>query len=133
MRAFLENPLFCTFNCINPGFDGPWGTLWILLVNGTFIMPQKKSFCQKKFRISCTGSKVPFCQFFHSAKMALLNPCMKFKKKFGQKTFEAFTKNIHNFFHGQSNPGFRSVKAQTETFLKNDSRDFKNSYFLGFL
>jgi hypothetical protein len=27
---------------------------------------------------------VPFWQFFHSAKMAHLNLCMKFKKKFGQ-------------------------------------------------
>ena len=36
------------------------------------------------------GSKVPFWQFLHSAKMALLNPCMKFKFFFGQKTsFEA--------------------------------------------
>ena len=30
-------------------------------------------------------------------------------------------------------PGFRSVKVQTETFLKKDSRDFKNSFYLGFL
>ena len=54
--------------------------LWILLVNGTFIMPQKKSFDQKKFRISCSGSKVPFWQNGKIVKMALLNPCMKFKK-----------------------------------------------------
>ena len=39
-----------------------------------------------------------------------------------------FTKNIPNFFQGPSNPGFRSVKVQTETFLKKDSRDFKNSF-----
>ena len=44
-----------------------------------------------------------------------------------------FTKNIHNFFQGLSNPGFRSVKVQTETFLKKDSRDFKNSFQFRFL
>ena len=42
-------------------------------------MPQKKSFCQKKIRISCMGSKVPFWQFFNFAKVALLNLCMKFE------------------------------------------------------
>jgi hypothetical protein len=41
------------------------------------------------------GSKVPFWQFFHSAKMALLNPCMKFKTLFGQKnSFEALYKQL---------------------------------------
>ena len=45
---------------------------------------------EKKKRISCKGSKVPFWQFFNFAKMALLNPCMKFKKISGQKhSFEA--------------------------------------------
>ena len=28
------------------------------------------------------------------------------------------------------NPEFRSVKVQTETFLKKDSRDFKNYFIL---
>jgi hypothetical protein len=66
--------------------------------------------------------------------MAVLNPCMKFKNNFGQKTpYEAYTKNIRNLFKGPPNPGFRSVKVQTETFLKKDSRDFKNSFYLGFL
>ena len=32
----------------------------------------------KKNQISCTGSKVPFWQFFNFAKMELLNTCMKF-------------------------------------------------------
>ena len=56
-------------------------------------MPQKKSFGKKDFSISCAGSKVPFWQFFHSAKMELWNPCMKFKFFFCQKTsFEALSK-----------------------------------------
>ena len=33
---------------------------------------------------------------------------------------------------GPPNPGFRSVKVQTEDFLKKDSQDFKNSSYLGF-
>ena len=41
-----------------------------------------------------------------------------------------FTKNIAK---GPPNPGFRSVKVQTETFLKKDSQDFKNYFYLGFL
>ena len=132
---------FCTFTDLNPGFGGPWNKLWIFFVNGTLIMPQKKSFGQKFFWISCTGSKVPFWQFFHSAKMALLNPCMKFKIFFGQKPKDFFwgimkvpyTKTIHNFFQGPPNPGFRPVKVQTETFFKKDSQDLKNSFYLGFL
>ena len=68
-----ESFFFTTLTDINPGFGRPWKKLWIFFVNGTFIMPQKKSFGQKNFWISCTGSKVPFWQFFHSAKMALLS------------------------------------------------------------
>ena len=104
----------CTLTDLNPGFGGPWRKLWIFFVNGTFIMHQKKSFGQKKFWISCTGSKVPFWQFFHSAKMALLNLCMKFcPKDFFWGTMKVpFTKNIHNLFQGPPNPGFRSVKVQ---------------------
>ena len=36
-------------------------------------------------------------------------------------------------FQGPPNPGFGSVKVQTETFLKKDSRDFENSFYLGLL
>jgi hypothetical protein len=44
-----------------------------------------------------------------------------------------YTKNIHKLLQGPPNPGFRSAKVQTETFLKKDSRDFKNYLYLGFL
>ena len=53
-------------------------------------------------------------------------PAHEIEKNFLPKV--SFTKNIHNFFQAPSNPGFRSVKVQTETFLKKDSRDFKNSF-----
>ena len=36
-----------------------------------FTFLQKNAFGQKNFWISCTGSKVPFWQFFNFAKMAL--------------------------------------------------------------
>ena len=38
-----------------------------------------KSFSQKHFWFPCKSSKVPFCQNLKMAKMALLNPQMKFK------------------------------------------------------
>jgi hypothetical protein len=44
-----------------------------------------------------------------------------------------YRKDIHNLFQGPSNPEFRSIKVQTETFLKKDSRDFQNYFYLGFL
>ena len=44
-----------------------------------------------------------------------------------------FTKIICNLFQGPPNPVFRSVKVQIGTFFKKDSRDFKNSFYLGFL
>ena len=60
-----------------------WRTLGMLttfLVDVIFTTLQKKSFGLKKSWIPCMGSKVPFCQNWKIAKMALLNPCMKFKK-----------------------------------------------------
>jgi hypothetical protein len=43
-----------------------------------------KSFGPKKIQISCMGKKVPFWHFFRKADMALLNLCMKIKKKLSQ-------------------------------------------------
>ena len=88
--GFFRKSPFCTFSCINPGFGGPWGKLWIFFPNGIFIMLQKNTFGQKIFQISCTGSKVPFWQFFNFSKMALLNRCMKLEIFFDHKySFEA--------------------------------------------
>ena len=44
-----------------------------------------------------------------------------------------FNKIICNLFQGPTNPEFRSVKEQIDTFFKKDSRDLKNSFHLGFL
>ena len=58
--GFFRKSPFCTFSCINPGFGGPWGMLWIFFLIGIFIMLQKNTFSQKNFQISCTDFKVPF-------------------------------------------------------------------------
>ena len=55
---------FCTFSCINLGFGRPWDMLQKNFLIAIFIMLQKNTFGQKQFQISCTGSKVPFWQFF---------------------------------------------------------------------
>ena len=75
----------------------------------------------------------PFCQ------NGTFEPLHEIKKFFGSKDFfrgimnVPYTKNIQNLFQGLPNPRLRSVKVKTETFLKKDSRDFKNSFYLGFL
>ena len=75
----------------------------------------------------------PFCQ------NGTFEPVHEIQNVFWPKDFfwgimkVPYTKNIHNVFQGLSITGFRSVKVQTETFLKKDSRDFKYSFYLGFL
>ena len=44
-----------------------------------------------------------------------------------------FNKIICNLFQGPTNPEFRSVKEQIDTFFKKDSWDLKNSFHLRFL
>ena len=116
----------------------PWYMLGIFFVNVIFITLWKKSFSPKNFWISCTSSKVPFCQNWKIAKVALLNPCMEFKKKLAKRLLfkhyeDKYTKNIFNLFQGSPNPGFRSVRVENWDFLKKDSHDFKNSFQFGFL
>ena len=89
------------------------------------------------FWISWMGLTAPFCQFFHSAKIALLNPCIKFKF-FGQKTsFEALWKcHIQKIFITCSRICQIQYLGQSKCnlrLLKKDSQDFKNSFNLEFL
>ena len=88
-EVFLRTSSFCTFADLNHGFGRPWDILWIFLLNATFIMLQKKAFGQ--FFFFEFLARVKKCHFGNFEKMAaLLNPCMKFKKCFGQKpSFEA--------------------------------------------
>ena len=91
------------------------------------------------FWISCTCSKVPFWPFLSFCQDGTFELVHEIQKNFWPKDFfwgirkMPCTKNIHNFFQGPPNKGFRSVKVQTETFFKKNSRDFKNSFYLGFL
>ena len=63
-EGFFRKSPFCTFFCINPGFGGPWDKLWIFFLIAIFMLLHKNAFGQKKIWISCTGSKLPFWQFF---------------------------------------------------------------------
>ena len=80
-----ENPLFVLFPALILDLADPGTCYKKKILIAIFIMLQKNTFGQKFFWISCTGSKVPFWQKWKIAKMALLNPCMKFKNFFGQK------------------------------------------------
>ena len=68
------------------------GTKEILIA--IFIMLQKNTSGQKKFRISCMGSKMPFWQFFQFCQNGTCEPMHEIRKKiFGQKySFEALQK-----------------------------------------
>ena len=81
------------------------------------------------------------CHFGRMEKLpnGTFEPMHEIQKHFGPKDFfwgimkVPFTKIIHNFFEGLPDPGFWSVKVQTETLFKKDSRNFNNSFYLGFL
>ena len=62
--GFFRKSPFCTFSSINPGFVGPRDMLQKKFLIAIFTMLQKNIFGLKKWKI---------------AKMALLNPCMKFE------------------------------------------------------
>ena len=111
---------------------------------------KKKSYCLFYYASKEYLWPKKILNFRHEFKSAILakmkncqngtfEPVHEIQKFFWPKDFfwgimkVPFTKNIHNFFQVPSNPGFRSVKVQTETFLKKDSRDFKSSFHFRFL
>ena len=61
--GFFRKSPFCTFSCINPGFGEPWGMLWIFFLIGIFIMLQKNTFGQKKFKFHAPVQKCHFGNF----------------------------------------------------------------------
>ena len=83
------------------------------------------------------GFKSAILAIFQFCQSGTFEPEHEIQNFFGQKTsFQALwkchlQKNIHNFFLGPQNPGFRSVKVQTEDFLKKDSQHFKKSFQFG--
>ena len=100
LKRIFEIPWVLFEKSLSLYFDWPKSWIWRTLekvmnifCKWHFHNASKEVFWQKKFWISCTGSKVPFWQNGKIAKMALLNPCMKFKNFFAQKTsFEALWK-----------------------------------------
>ena len=54
--------------------DRAWNTFRIKSYNGTFIALQIKSFGPKKFQVSSTGKKVPFCQLGWAGRALLGRP-----------------------------------------------------------
>ena len=72
-ESFFRKSPFFTFSCMNPGFGGPWDMLWKFFLTAISIMLQKKAFGQKRFQISCTGSKVPFWQKFRNSHITKTN------------------------------------------------------------
>ena len=136
---FLRKVSVCILTDLNPGFDGPWKKLWIFFVNGTFIMPQKKSFGKKNFLNFMHAFKSAILAEWKNCQNGTFEPVHEIHKTFLPKDFfwgikkVPFTKSIRNFFQGPSNPGFRYVIVQTETFPKKDSRDFKNSFLFRYL
>ena len=132
-ESFLRKSQFCTLTDLNPGFGGPLDMLGIFLVNYYLHNALKEVFRPKKIWILNTSSKVPFWQFFNSGKMAVLNPCMKFKNYFGRKTsFESLWR-WHLLKISLTCPKVRQIQNLGQSEYKKDSQDFKNYFQLGFL
>ena len=80
------------------------------------------------------GFKSAIVAIFSFWQNGTFDPVHEIQKVFWPKVFfwgimkVPSTKNIRNFFQDPPNPGFRSVKVQTETFFKKDSLDFNNSF-----
>ena len=115
--------------------------IWI-----TYYMKVFYLFYEKIMKYVCSfthGSNlcpVPIGNFSILPKWHFWTHAWNSKKLFWPKDFiwgnqyeSAIYKNIHNLFQGLPNPGFRSVNVQAETFLTNDTRDFKNSFYLWIL
>ena len=66
--AFLENPLFVLFPALILALADPGACYEYFFLIGIFILLQKNTYGQKRFQPSCTGSKVPFWQFFNFSK-----------------------------------------------------------------
>ena len=83
-------------------------------------------FAKKIFE--CPGSKVPLWRNWKIAKMALLDPGMKFEFFWPKAFFWSIMKigirkNILNLSQGLPNPGFIQEKVQKANFLKKDWRE----------
>ena len=88
-ESFLKKVSICTLTDLNPGFGGPWNKLQIILVSGTFIMPQSLE-TPTYLRVEKKNSFERITDHVHSKK---LNSPLE-RKSFGffsEKKSEIFT------------------------------------------
>ena len=141
MKRIFEIPWVLFEKSANLYFDWPKYWIWRTLEQVTnnfskwhFHNASKEVFWLKKILNFMHGFKSAVLAGWKNCQNGTFEPVHEIQKFFRPKDFfwgivkVPFTKNIHNLYQGPSNPGFRSVKVQTETFLKKDSRDFKNSF-----
>ena len=146
MKRIFEIPWVLFEKSANLYFDWPKSWIWRTLEQVTnnfskwlFHNASKEVFWSKNFLNFMHGFKSAILAIFPFCQNGTFEHVHEIQNFFLPNDFfwgimkVPFSKNIHNFFQGPSNPGFRSVKVQTETFLKKDSRDIKNSVYLGFL
>ena len=138
-ESFLFIVSVCTLTDLNPWFDRPWKKLWMFFCKWHFHNASKEVVCPKKVLNFMPGVKSAILAGWKNCNNGTFEPAHEIQNFlwpddfFGTIMKVPFTKNIHSFFQGPPNPGFRSVKVQTETFPKKDLQDFKNSFYLGFL
>ena len=101
-----------------------------------FHNTSKEVFWPNIFLNFMLGFKSAILAIFQFCQNGIFEPVHEIQKKICMKDFfwsimkVPYTKNIHNMFQGQPNPGSRLVNVQTEDFLKKDSKVSKKFIFL---
>jgi hypothetical protein len=146
LKRIFEIPWVLFEKSLSLYFD--WSKSWIwwtlekvmnIFCKWHFHNASKEVFWPKKVLNFMYRFKSAILAEWKNCQNGTFEPVHEIKKKIWPKYFlwgimkVPFTKNIHNLYQGPSNPGFRSGKVQTETFLKKDSRNFKNSFQFRFL
>ena len=146
LKRIFEIPWVLFEKSLSLYFDWPKSWIWRTLekvmnifCKWHFHNASKEVFWPKKFLNFMHRFKSAILAIFSFCQNGTFEPVHEIQNFFCPKDFfwgtmkVPFTKNIHNLFQGPPNPGFRSVKVQNGTFFKKDSRDLKNSFYLGFL
>ena len=136
MKRIFEIPWVLFEKSANLYFDWPKYWIWWILeqVENNFSKwhfhnASKEVFWPKKYLNIMHGFKSAILAIFTFCQNGTFEPVHKIQDFFWGIMKVPYTKNIHNLFQGPPNPGFRSVKVQTETFLKKDLWDFKYSFY----
>ena len=136
-ESFLRKSPFCTFFCINPGFGEPWDKIWIFFLYCHLHNASKECFWPNFFLNFMHRFKSAILAIFTFCQNGTFEPVHEIQKFFLPKDFfwgikkVPFTKNIHNFFKGPSNQGFRSIKFKLRLFSKRTNRISKILFNLG--